>query len=706
MRVLVLALLLTACARPGIDDDQPTTTVTRPGDGDAKPNTVDPYTDVGFDVFEPPQLAIKSCVREEVARNPVVDGAVVTIDGDPSDWPQSASTFLDPINDHTGATDLTRLKTLYNGSELFLGVEGASLDTNDYIYLEMGSLSISPQSELDEKSLQWLRISIHGLEWWQNNNWQPMTNAALAKAQWAGNFVEMQLSRFFIGQVISQPTWWLKVYAKAPDNSVRDTMGIVYFPSTVTQDQQRFLHKTCEYTSVQKQPYHVSMIRDANIDANLAEEYLGVARQAIMGFYATHPERRLPISELSFILTKNGVNKPAGRQDSLPALQVLQAFRLDLSTLGATVPERSRHAWVAQEIWKYLSYVYIKTFEVNQSALLESTIFTWLMSPLIETQLNRALWLQYYWSEVLPFSASPFAESPQRTRAKGMSLGFIMENRFDKEAAFAAWLSTANEQEFLTNVKARVSDKERADYEKLRIGWLENGDYHPEYSPLLLQDVDEDGLPGFVELRLRTKLDSADSDKDGWSDTAEWHYQTDPLNSMVHPNQIVMDNLLGDWRDLVANRIQADADSATTECNGMGDITSFVALAQGNNILIATQVNRAMGEDGSAVQWDIDLDFPALGKQFLVRVVSGQRGYVVYEKREGAVVGTFTTPFKMGQPSLEVLFDGDSLGLPISSIENVNSVNIRVATLINSGAVQHCDDTPWFNPAIRKNKRL
>jgi hypothetical protein len=239
-------------------------------------------------------------------------------------------------------------------------------------------------------------------------------------------------------------------------------------------------------------------------------------------------------------------------------------------------------------------------------------------------------------------------------------------------------------------------------------GWIYPGPFNPGLEPTLLDDVDGDGLPTFLEHKLGTNLSQRDSDQDHWDDAVEWLLNRSPTNFSESPNAIVADGNFGDWQKLVPRRIHVDRGRSGT-CSGKGDIELYAALASPESLVLGAYGSEFWDSNKDAV-WEVDLDLTSVKKRFLLSAAGGS--HTIYLDSVTGGEGnaplqrnrhkTFHSGSILAHRVFEFSLHHKDLDLS-GSLEAPEAIKVRFRTRYPATNPQFCDETEWFQPVLSSN---
>ncbi len=696
--ILVLCFGALSCSRPGLNDEGPARTPP-PSSSDNTQRQDERSTHVSLGLFESARFTTKTC-RGTMSSPSANLGQAPTVDGSENDWTDRAYTIDDPVGD-IAQSDMSAAKIGLFEGDLFLFAKTQN-PTTDELYIELGGVGLDKNQLFQEQTIHYLRATRDGLSWWRNDNWESLPKDTLfEQSRQAG--IEIRLGRLLLGEVLRFPGWWIKMGVKSSPLASPDEVGMAYFPGDATAGEQKFSFNSCMYEYADGHRGRINQIRDLGVSPEAAEESFNLARLALTKLHEMMGNNELPIRDINFIATKAGRFAKPAFKNSDEIWRDHYAIRLDTDAIMRTTSTPWSKESSYQGILENLLGLYLSSkapkFDRN---VRDSFALAMIQTP-IATDLGLYYWLSQYWLKSEAFLAANKETTDPNVFAKLKSQAFaqIMARHWDMNSLLTAWNAASSSQsitEFAEKWISSLDENGATNLRKLLSGWMLDGSYDDAYKPAILEDLDGDGLPLFLEEEIGSSPAEADTDRDGWSDMAEWLKKTNPVNSADHPDEIVADGNMGDWRDLIPSRIKADEDNATEECQGFGDIRYYSALAHRNRIVIAAELKDAESAP-APLTWQIMVDLPQSRKKLMLASVSGSRAYAVFAGDEGQPVKTYYHPSLSGKKTLEVVIEAEDLQIHEDLTEN-HAVNLRITTLMQRNSQHFCDDTPWFSPLI------
>lgn len=700
LRALIYGLCFwhISCSRPGIDDEAPAKNPPSSSSDNAQQDD-GRSTHVSLGLFETPRFTTKSC-RGAMSVPTAGLERLPTINGTGNGWPEKAYTITDPNGDVPGS-NIEMVKIGVFEGDLFLAAK-SQFAANDELYIELGGIGLDKSQRFQEQTIHYLRATRDGLSWWRNDNWEDLPEQTLFQ-QFRQSMIEIRLSRLLIGEVLRFPGWWIKVGVKSPGSLTPDEVGMAYFPGDTAATEQKFSFNSCMHEYAENSSGRINQIRDLNVSAEAAEESFNLARLALIRLTEMMGGKKLPFADVTFIATAAGRFTEPSFLNTNDVWKNHYAIRLDTDAiLRQTATPWSKESAYQEIIEKLLDgYLASKAPRIGKD--LRNSIGLAMIQAHITTDLGRYYWLSQYWLKTDPFlSAKPESTEPVVfERLKLQAFAQILARDWSTVDLLNAWDLAATAQSDAEFAEKWISSLDAARADKLRLmltGWILQGNYDQAYHPSTLQDLDGDGLPFFVEAQIGSSFEDGDTDRDGWSDMAEWLKNTSPINSAAHPDEIVSDGNMGDWRDLIPSRIKADDDTSTEECQGFGDVRYYAALAHRNRIVVVAELKDGSEAPGP-LTWQIMLDLPQSRKKFLLSSLSGSRTYTVGSGEGSQAIKTYFHPSLSGKKTLEVVIEGEDLGIR-EDLTQPHSVNLRITTLMQLNSQHFCDDTPWFSPLV------
>lgn len=696
--ISALCVWTLSCSRPGVDDGAPVK-MPPPSSSDNTAQQDTRATHVSLGLFEPARFTTKTCRGAMSVPSVALDQAP-TVNGLDNDWTNRAYVIEDPSGDIEGS-DISLAKIGLFEDDLFLFAKTQN-PADDELYIELGGIGLDKNQLFQEQTIHYLRATRDGLSWWRNDNWENLPKDTLFE-QSRQTGIEIRLGRLLLGEVLRFPGWWIKIGVKSPAASTPDEVGMAYLPGDAAAGEQKFSFNSCMYEYSNGDHGRINQIRDLGVSPEAAEESFNLARLALTRVTELLGDKRFPVRDVNFIATRAGRFVKPLFKNPAEIWRNHYAIRLDTDAIMRSTASPWSKEIVYQEILENLLTIYLgskaPTFDKN----IRDAFALALIQPHLAADLGRYYWLSQYWLKTDPFLALKQETTDANVFAKLKLQAFaqILAKNWDVRALLNAWEFAASSQSAVEFGEKWISSLDETNGGNLRkqlSGWVIDGAYDEAYQPRILQDADGDGLPYTVEMEIGSSTTEPDTDRDGWSDMAEWLKNANPTNSADHPGEIVSDGNMGDWRDLIPSRIKADEDKATEECQGFGDIRYYSALAHRNRIVVVAELKDTESGPGP-LTWQIMIDLPQSRKKFLLSSVSGSRAYAIYAGDEGQAVKTYFHPSLSGKKTLEVVIEGEDLQVREDLTEN-HAVNLRITTLMQRNSQHFCDDTPWFSPLI------
>lgn len=695
--ISILCLWHLSCSRPGINDEASSNSPPPSSDNAQREDSRSTHVSLGL--FETPRFTTKTC-RGAMSVPTAGLTRMPTINGTGNGWPENTYTINDPNGDVQGS-DIEMVKLGLFDGDLFLAAKSQH-PADDELYIELGGIGLDKNQRFQEQTIHYLRATRDGLSWWRNDKWEDLPEQTLFQ-QFRQSMIEIRLSRLLVGEVLRFPGWWIKVGVKSPGSLTPDEVGMTYFPGDAAATEQKFSFNSCMHEYSENNSGRINQIRDLNVSAEAAEESFNLARLALTRLTEIMDGKKLPFADVTFIATTAGRFTEPHFLNTNDVWKNHYAIRLDAEAILRQTAIPWSKETVYQDILVKLLDGYLASKAPQMRTDLRRSFGLAMIQAHITSDLGRYYWLSQYWIKTDPFlTAKPDStDSVVFEKLKLQAFAQILARDWSMTDLLTAWDLAATAQSDAEFAEKWIHSLDEARAGKLRLmltGWILQGDYDQAFHPSTLQDQDGDGLPFFIEAKIGSSFEEADTDRDGWSDMAEWLKNTSPVNSADHPDEIVSDGNMGDWRDLIPSRIKADEDSATEECQGFGDIRYYAALAHRNRIVIAAELKDGSEAPGP-LTWQIMLDLPQSRKKFLVASVSGSRTYTVGAGEESQPIKTYFHPSLSGKKTLEVVIEGGDLGIR-EDLTQPQSVNLRITTLMQLNSQHFCDDTPWFSPLV------
>jgi hypothetical protein len=725
----------------------------------------DQKTKVDFDTL-PYKLAIDNdpaCLSREDGSNLVDISSLTAKDAGwaslPSvrEWPANSKLLSDITGDSEGSYDLSEIAVGVYGSQLVVTWEG-NFNSDARFVWEFGYYT-SRQDKILRAAKTYILVD-QGKVFKRSSDTTTQLTSTQADFFSRGESHFLRISLEELDTVRTYPMWWIRGMvgpAKGPWE-MSDSTQIQVFKSSLNPDFELFSTTTCHVNLPPPFDLKVAIVREsASITADATsghlEEQLFTAYRNFVDFMflkqKLNPKLRskLPLFYLSSKellpvtgLLEGSLGMPATMENNA---KIYFGSVISLSQFTSASDSQPELLRIKEFIRVIARHFLISSWIAAPPLLLIPTAeFTFLKWA--ATYLGKKYWIDHILAQSRPFHNTDRAltqltfneleakVSQESSSPLGITLKKIMEEKATMLAAiFAAnmnlqdfwklWISLDLQADqpptpreisapdsvptFIREAALLFTKSPPPPFPwKTLHGWYSSGTYFPLLNPELLADLDFDGLPNYLEAQLGTDPKNIDSDGDQWSDGAEWVLDCSPISASSAPDFLVADGLFGDWQKLLPRRIHVDRGRSGI-CAKSADIQLYAALSKKDALMIAAVVEDFWTQ-GSQAHWEIDIDFAATEKRYLLSVESG--GTVIQVDSVTGGQGNIpltrslfrTLPIGIGgtQKVLEINLKNTDFN-PLVSFRSPESVRLRIRTIFSAapGALQ-CDETPWFQP--------
>ncbi len=654
----------------------------------------------------------------------------LTVDGAFSDWAKVPTLLSDPLGDAPVGFDVGDVSIASRGEDVAMAVAFAPT-ADGSLNFEWGGV-VARKSVLHSEVRKVLRFYKGQLEQFQDGAWLAVTpDVGTAKA--GPNGIELLLTRRLLGDVVTWPIWWARVFSRNETAAtVVDSTFAGYFPSMLSQDDLPFTFSVCSNWTARRQPFSFVQIQDSSSGLNArqtgfpidqaAEWTDQLARLAFDATLDTIGGDALPSARLGVLSTVNTITATTdstGVGDAwLGDAAPYRGFFSDANRLGPAATEGYPEGAVVEQSASLLLDMYLQNLMPTAPAYLTHAMRQALLDHLIIKYLGMSYWLDYFSPTIDALVAGNDAKSPTPistmdpaspvTQAKVVAFGHLLGRDQEPKSLITAWkaaasLVLAGTDPSTALKRALVAERDTdtvgaARFSHLWSGWLEAGAYDAAMGPDAMDDKDQDGLPNYLEAKYGTRFDIADTDGDGWTDAAEVILGTDPKLESRSPAVIVADGDFSDWQVLLPKRLNIDKGTAG-DCPKAADINYYSAVVNRDDLIIGAVASDFWPNEPLA-RWEAVIDFPEKNRQLLVTASGNSHDLVVKKTDSLEVLKRYRRATPTANKTIEWSIHRDAFKLD-SYFDSEGAVRIRLRTVYTQdGEDRFCDETDWFEPSI------
>lgn len=719
-RIIVVALwtaltLSSACGARGQGDHEPDNVSRAPAPAPSPPTKDDGFSlNINSLGYTQPELG--ACLRSYSSDTTLPTLERVDINGDFGDWSGSQEVGRDPLGDAPAGFDLGTIMVARVRDDLAFAL---ALDRgpDTQVEIELGGIT----TEAERVRAEARRVFVlQGATLFdlQGGQLLAVDTAAYSVGQSASGS-EIFLSERLLGDVLTWPTFWLKVSTLGGDLRPVDSSSVMLFPSRLARNHADFLFSGCQSWLEQKLPLRLSMVADSGV-AIAESKHAVTPPDSIVNW--TSALTRFAINAVGRVL--GAVTLPGDRltvlvvgaaAESTPAVLPGQQ-RGDQSYDYLAFDGRllSKASAIAQPEFMVIESVVDRVVRMALSQVrgmpesLVGAMLTAVKDHVIQSTVGQSYWLdkldsQSHVGDGIE-AVTPLADGGAWSPAQAARFGHLLAAKLDAKALWSAWtIAGARLQGGVSALEAFMSALTEVAGGKVDIaaaypGWLVRGEFAPDWDPRSLADEDGDGLPNYIENAIGSRTDKMDSDGDGWSDWSEHILGSDPKSMLRHPTDLVADGVFGDVLELMPRRVQIDR-GHTGSCPQAADISHFAAVARGHRLLIAAYAANFLRDEPLA-RWEAVLDLPGQQRQLVVATKAGERLTQIRDGGSSVLMQQQARAVQMGRSAMEWELDSGALGLKPWN-EEKEGARIRIRTIYaHSEGDVFCDETPWFAPVL------
>lgn len=607
------------------------------------------------------------------------------LDGDLSEWLPVNRLVSDPVDDADEALDLTEISAAEDeNNNIIFGLKGNFADQVVRIvfggYLDSGSLATLQ----DLKAFEIRR----GQLFYLNGPTDQPIDRSLGRVASQVEGLEVFLAKDQLLEAVLQwPYWYVRFETFGPDgqkvaSKKLDRSGEVFLQGNFSHSDSSELTR-CEFKTLYN-AYSVQFLVGKSVELEFYDSFKRLTFALLHEFEkvrAKLKETALIVDtsrDLSFILfdptdEKTAKLSPESDETHYRVHFVNKADSLDEAAEGALSYKLYDSLCKSLAKWTL-------DFRTYQDDLVELWALSLCDRAALEV-LGKAFWIKMY-------QASK-TSNDLKSRARYLSGKVSMEH------LLTAWYLSPDETPTQNQFALRSNLEKLSDNPSdLKNTWDVLFPQPNSENILfdLTSDQDGDGLENWFEDFLETSSDKRDTDEDGWADSSEWLWNTNPLDARSNPGFLVLDQSFSDWVILLPNRLFRDSGKAT-DCPLGSDIQYAGAVVKEDQIFMG------MSLDGNAKP-----DEPVLWQAALL-VKSAEDPVVVSSKsQEFAVEFSYLDKIlrkeraggEITGGAIEFLVDMDLVEEATGIIGPVET-KVRFQTFAgNSGVL--CDETDWLTP--------
>jgi len=704
------------------------------------------HTSVGIYPNSYKKLAVSSCFRYAEHFLPSVQEDFV-IDGELSDWVNTIPLLSDPVGDALGVFDLAEVQVgaHEDGVVVALAFPG---NENSQLYFEFGGL-LSREGRIHSEVKHLVKFDATGFSELRTSGWEKISDEILKSARGSNGF-EIFFPGRLIGDTITWPAWWVRVVSENPLTGNWDSTHATYFPSVLGGDSLPFDFIRCtQWSSDLATVSQLIITHRIPPPVNPLPDYIADGTFEIrrehalqLGRYALDLSRRLPVaipygSMQNAVLVSDIVDPGALKVSALSHSVIANGETYRLLGLNTRNMGFLPDVFFPQgQVLDSAFHFHLKHMLRTQAQFMEpgtlDVIAHAISHDFKKNFISQRYWFDYRWKETETFlerndSEDPisldalfaglFDVEPQRAidlefyKSKMRAASHLLGETFSPEELLKSWasivsqidsstLSAAKGEHFTTALIGLLPMEDtRRESPKMFDGYLLSKPYDPNFGSDVHRDNDNDGLPLFIERKIKTSDKKADTDGDGWSDLAEYTSGFDPLSATKFPGLIVADGIFSDWQNLLASKIIIDRGNSGL-CEKDADIQFYAAIADSNYLAIGA-VAGDFWDNESKARWEVVVDFPKENRSVLIVAPNRERVVQIKDPVTNSLYMSYPLAFPAGGKVAEIVVDRHALRLSVPFTSDLG-VRLRLRTIYESGDEPiFCDETSWFEPYIK-----
>ncbi len=717
-----------------------------------KPAPIEPpapralHTSVGIYSNSHKKLAVSSCFRYADHVLPAVE-AGFALDGDLSDWSNTAPLLVDPVGDAVGVFDLSEVQvgSYIDGIVLALAFP---LDGTSDLYFEFGGV-VSRDSKIQSEAKHLIKYHAGGFSELRGGIWEKIPDGIL-KAGVGSSGLEVFFPSRIVGDTLTWPAWWVRVVAQNGVTEAWDSTNASYFPSVLGGDSLPFSFTRCtQWGSALASVSQLIITHRIPAPINPSPDYIADGTFEIrrehalqLGRYALDLARLVPVKvpygAMFHTVLVSDIVEPGSLSVSTlshPVIANGETYRL-LGLNTRNMGFRPDSFFPQGQVLDGALHFHLKHMLRTQGQFMETGTVDLaahgISHDLKKKFISQQYWFDYRWNQTEAFIAQNDGKNPigldtlfssittgQPEREQSLLFyqskvragSHLLGETYTPEEIMNSWIDTAAEVNISTPtaVKGEIfaqklierlpPEDARRQYAGNLDGYLSSKPYQSSFGPEAHRDNDNDGLPLFMEERLQTSDEKSDTDKDGWSDLVEYTGGFDPVSATKVPGVIVADGIFAEWQNLLASKIIIDRGQSGL-CEKDADIQFYAAVADRDNLAIGA-VAGDFWDNESRARWEVVIDLPKENRSILVVAPNRERVIQIKDPVTNALFMSYPLAIPAGGRVAEIIVDRQALRIATPFTGDMG-IRLRLRTVYESeGQNLFCDETSWFEPYFK-----
>lgn len=689
---------IAACARPGTDpsDNQKNNpTADNASPQAAPPKDQNPENQSSAFLLSDSALAIPTLG----CKQPIADARFpdmpphLTLDGKLDEWTSRQTLFVqgELTSEH------------FEVSNIFGGIDDQSVvlavgivkPLTGFLYLEFGGSRIFNNATYLERTLSLRTDGKQLQEFTANGDWQPVAQN-LYRIVASPTGIEILMSRRYLGEAVNWPVWWLRLYDPTSP-SYHSQSSTRFFGKALQGNLDEIQLSSCEdwgfKTSGNIFFDELDFFAASGDKQKLDKDQKDLTLQSIRASFGAIANLPIPTATAKkrhrIFITPYPLNnsKFLDSEGKVP----FDYYTINPQNIFNTSVLPAQKIFV--DVIPYALRQLIRLHELDAAP----TSISDLMAEAIKPSLIKAyVGDRYYYENWFDGFSDPLAQ-------KNRSVGYMLSETFQTKDLFTTLNHLFDaagpvDLNLLSETLMEFKPESLRDPSLIFHGWFDSQDFTPAFAPAMLADPDYDGVPTFLELKMGTNPNQADTDNDGWSDFAELIAHSDSKNDNSTPKGIVADGDFGDFLKLMPKLINFDK-NFNASCPKTLDITHFAALVYKSTLIVGAATS-GIGAPEPAGRWEISIVDQRSHRQFTLKHNTSARQFTLTEANTTSDKNlTVNAPYSVSGSGAEWQIDLSWLGLPPVENNTTASLSLQMRTVMQNGAVlQACDETDAFAP--------
>jgi hypothetical protein len=340
-----------------------------------------------------------------------------------SEWDKVPAQLNDSVGDAPSGLDIGEVRVGQVNDDLALAISLAPGEQTE-MYVELGGVLIKKSSLFREQRilLKWSANAPTLLEQWQNAAFvtvhDPDTVISLGQRG-----LELKLSRRFLGDAVTWPAFWIRVYTKSQVNvegsslTGGDSTHAAYFSSMLGGDAVTFGASACSSWATQSLSFSMQHLMDKKPRLELEDSRFSMERASEAAFQLTRfafdatrlffPKEPLPLAKLYVIATTGSVSQGIKMLDFDTETQDLAflygALTLNVSDLDQTSSEFFPQGVVLRQAATRFIDLHLQAAYREAPSYLRRVVRMALTDHLLEEQVGPSYLLDSYLPTVSAF---------------------------------------------------------------------------------------------------------------------------------------------------------------------------------------------------------------------------------------------------------------------------------------------------------------